>query len=381
MKGDALQTLLMVMGHKENRRLLEQELRSFRRCFKKPPEELIDFGREDPSLLILEGLENLEAPLDLIMADGPGLKRGAEEIARRKAAEKPRFLPVLLLTSRQDLGLASSQLWRTVDELVLMPVQRTELRARLAVLLRARILSLVMERKNEDFKAMVYLMAHDLAAPVRAIEGLSEAALEDFGDRLAGGPDEYLQRILRAAGSMRDLMDAVMDFARLEGQAFALAPVELKAVVEEVMERMQPEMEAATAQVTVQEGPWPRVLGVHPWLVSVLKNLLSNALKFVPAGRPPRVSLSWESSSLWCRVRVRDQGIGIPAKDQQRIFSAFHRLHGEEEYPGIGLGLTATKRMMELMRGHISVTSAPGDGSEFVLEFMRCEDVPSPSGG
>ncbi|MBC7358124.1 MAG: hypothetical protein H5U10_06275 [Desulfacinum sp.] len=383
MNADGFQTVLLLLGHRENRRLLVKELAAFRRCFEPGSWEFLLAGdSEELPLVFLEGVENLAAPVDLIVADGPGLAEARQAVLDRKAAEQPRFLPVLLIASKADLGLASSQLWKVVDELLFAPVRRVELQARLAVLLRARSLSVHMERRNQDLKAFVYMMAHDLRAPARAVEGLAEALVEDFGRDLAGGGLEYVNRMRDAASEMGRLMDAALDFVKLESREPILAVVDPEAVVRRVVERLQPQIEQSRARVSLQDGPWPKVLGVEEFLVSVLHNLVSNALKYVPPDVPPRVEIGWEETpSILARLYVRDRGIGIPADKRETIFSPFRRLHSREEYEGLGLGLTAAQRMVHLMHGRLSVQSEPGVGSTFFVELVRCDDAESPLGG
>ncbi|SHG22501.1 Histidine kinase-, DNA gyrase B-, and HSP90-like ATPase [Desulfacinum infernum DSM 9756] len=382
MNPDGFQTVLLLLGHRENRRLLVKELAAFRRCFEPGSWEFLLAGdSEEPPLVLLEGVQNLAAPVDLIVADGPGLAEARQAVLDRKAAEQPRLLPVLLIASKADLGLASSQLWKVVDELLFAPVRRLELQARLAVLLRARSLSVHMERRNQDLKAFVYMMAHDLRAPARAVEGLAEALVEDFGTNLGGGL-EYVTRMRDAASEMGRLMDAALDFVKLESRAPILAPVDPEAAARRVLRRLRPQIDQSQARVSLQEGPWPKVLGVEEFLVSVLHNLVGNALKYVPPNVPPRVEIGWEETpSILTRLYVRDRGIGIPAEKREAIFSPFRRLHSREEYEGLGLGLTAAQRMVHLMHGRLSVQSEPGVGSTFFVELVRCDDAEIPVGG
>lgn len=381
MSEEAVQTVLLLVRHKENRRLLLEHLQTLRPCHVGGFPAKVFCPGDEPALVVLEGEEHLAAPLDLVIADGLGLSPVRRDLVVRKAREAPLFLPVLLVTQDRELGLASSELWKAVDELVVLPIRRMELSARITVLLRARALSVHLDRRNQDLKAFVYLMAHDLRAPARGVEGLGEALLEDYGHALPEDGREMVRRMVGAARDMGQLMDVVLDFAKLEPEAPILTAVSLEEVIQDTLERIGPELKRSGGRVQVSPPPWPAVLGSSQLLVTVFQNLLLNALKYVSPGQAPRVALAWETSSALCRVSVQDNGIGIPEEKLEFIFSPFRRLHSTEEYPGIGLGLTAARRMVELMHGRLWAESRLGEGSIFYVELMRCPDVQSSRGG
>jgi signal transduction histidine kinase len=107
------------------------------------------------------------------------------------------------------------------------------------------------------------------------------------------------------------------------------------------------------------------VVSGHPAVChAVLANLISNALKFVPPGVPPRVTVFAEAEQGWERVCVMDNGIGISARDREKIFGVFQRLHSNEEYPGTGIGLAIVARGVERMGGHFGLESGVGQVPE-----------------
>jgi signal transduction histidine kinase len=104
-------------------------------------------------------------------------------------------------------------------------------------------------------------------------------------------------------------------------------------------------------------------------LKQVFYNLISNALKFVPPEIAPRVLISSESGAERVRILVRDNGIGIAAQHQHRIFGVFERLHPKENFPGTGIGLAIVRKGVERLDGSCGVTSSPGEGSQFWVEL------------
>jgi signal transduction histidine kinase len=139
-------------------------------------------------------------------------------------------------------------------------------------------------------------------------------------------------------------------------------------VVGSCLRHLQTEIPARQDQISVRGDHV--LLHADPRLLKLaLTNLLANALTFVAPGVPPHVTLKAGVTGGVCRIEVADNGIGITPEDQTRLFSPFVRLHGVEEYPGIGLGLATVHKAIELMGGRVGVTSMPGAGSTFWIEL------------
>ena len=112
------------------------------------------------------------------------------------------------------------------------------------------------------------------------------------------------------------------------------------------------------------------MIQADPTLLKIaLTNLISNAIKFVPDGVQPEITVSASVKQDLCRIEVHDNGIGISKEDQQRIFLPFVRIYSEREFPGIGLGLPSVRKAVELMGGRVGVDSKPGRGSRFWIEL------------
>jgi signal transduction histidine kinase len=147
----------------------------------------------------------------------------------------------------------------------------------------------------------------------------------------------------------------------------------LHSVIASCLRQLQAEIQARDTRVTVRGDEV--VLYADPTLLKyALTNLLANALIFVAPGVSPEVTVAAAMARGVCRIEVTDNGIGIRPEDQVRLFTPFVRLHGVEEYPGIGLGLATVRKAIELMGGHVGVTSVPGAGSTFWIEFSTMEE-------
>jgi len=254
-----------------------------------------------------------------------------------------------------------------------------------------------LEAANEELEAFSYSVSHDLREPLRAIQGFTQALLEDCGDQLNALGQSYAQRIVAAAYRLETLIQDLLTYSRLSRTDMQRLPVNLTAVMAEVLLQLEEELRDRQVQVTVEE-PLPSVVGDYTTLVQVAINILRNAVKFVAAGVQPQVRVWAEeittageageensiqnpkskiqnpyrpSSSKWVRLWVEDNGIGIEPKYQAQIFRVFERLHGVETYPGTGIGLAIVHKGMERMGGRAGVESQVGQGSRFWIELPQ----------
>jgi signal transduction histidine kinase len=144
------------------------------------------------------------------------------------------------------------------------------------------------------------------------------------------------------------------------------------AAVTEAMRELAPETTGRNAQVTVEE-PLPAVSAHRITLVQIIKNLLTNALKFAKPLVQLRVRIWAEDRGDRARLWVEDNGIGIAPEHRERIFRVFERLHGEESYPGTGIGLAIVQKGVERMGGRCGVASEPDRGSRFWIELPKAQ--------
>lgn len=325
-------------------------------------------------VVLPQGVRTLNRAFDLCLVDGPTLDRIWKQVEARKAVEQPVFLPFVLITSRRDVDLVTRHLWQATDELILVPIEKIELQARVEVLLRARRLSLELKQRNEDLESFFHAMTHDLRAPLRAIAGFSQALAEDEAASLSGKGHHYLATIQVATQHMQEMIDALIDFARLGHEGTQLQEVDLELLIGSCLRILQQETQRRSAKVLLtSELP---VVQTNPILLRMaLLNLLSNALKFVAPGVRPQVMISAQTLSGVCRIEIRDNGIGIASESHSRLFSPFSQLHSIEEYPGVGLGLATVRKAVEMMGGRVGFTSSPGEGSTFWIELDTASEV------
>lgn len=226
-----------------------------------------------------------------------------------------------------------------------------------------------LEERNEELEAFGYSISHDLRAPLRTMQGFSEALLEDFGDKLDPTGRDFAERIVAGSRRMDELIRDLLAYSRISRGDLLLVPVPLGPLAERAVAELGSPLQTRGATVRVAEA-LPVVLGHAGTLSQVFTNLLGNALKFVPADRSPLLQITTEPRNGMERIWVEDNGIGIAPEHQERIFRVFERLHSTEEYPGTGIGLAIVRKAVERMGGRVGVESSVGRGSRFWVELQ-----------
>jgi PAS domain S-box-containing protein len=219
-----------------------------------------------------------------------------------------------------------------------------------------------------DSDEMAYTVSHDLRQPLNQVIQLLQLLEQEAGGRLGDDGGALLDHARQSAQRLDGMVEAVLRCARIESAGSAFATVDLDAVLARVLERLEPERAAAGAEITHET--LGEVQGDEFQLEQLLQNLLDNALKFRGSATPHvHVDAVGEGEAL--HLRVRDNGIGIAAKDRERIFLMFQRLHGEREVPGTGIGLAVCRRVAARHGGRIWVESEPGEGSTFHVTLAK----------
>jgi len=217
--------------------------------------------------------------------------------------------------------------------------------------------ALTLEDTNQELDAYNHTIAHDLKSPLAVISGyaylLGDETLSDDGRKM-------LDTIPKVADNMIEMIDELLQLAKLRDAQATVTSVNMNAVLENAIERFENQRQHITV-----EGSLPPALGHAPWLVEVFANLISNALKYTPDDRIPNIRIRGRMLGEFVRYEVQDNGVGIGAEDQQRVFEMFTRLANTDKQKGLGIGLSIVKRVMKRLDGQVGVDSRLGDGSTF----------------
>jgi signal transduction histidine kinase len=227
-----------------------------------------------------------------------------------------------------------------------------------------------LKRSNAELDQFASVTSHDLQAPLTTISMYAELIERRHASDLNGGM-ALVDGIRNATQEARTLIRDLLEYSRAGRGELALEVVPVEEMVNRALEVLAGPIEAAGARVTVSELPSVRV--DRAGVCRVLQNLIGNAVKFTVPGRPSEVAIGASREGTMWRIWVRDNGIGMKAEDAERIFQPFKRLHGEEAYPGTGIGLAICERIVTQHGGRIWVTSTLGEGSTFLFTLPAVE--------
>lgn len=219
--------------------------------------------------------------------------------------------------------------------------------------------TLELERSNRELEEFANIASHDLSAPLRVIAGYLELFDHRHGDSVDEQGKLLLESAFRGTERMQRLIDDLLLYARASQDPLQLADVDTAALVRDVVEDFSTEIAEQGAEVEV--GPLPHIHSVYAPLSQVLHNLVGNSLKFAN-GNPPQIQISACKLDHDWRFSVRDNGIGVEPRHVETAFRMFQRLHGAK-YPGTGMGLALSKRVVERLGGEIWHEPAPTSGS------------------
>jgi signal transduction histidine kinase len=223
--------------------------------------------------------------------------------------------------------------------------------------------ALATEAANKELEAFSYSVSHDLRAPLRGIDGFSQALLEDYADSLPAKGQDYLRRIRAGAQRMAELIDDMLRLSRVTRAEFRRGRVDLSAIATAVVTELERAHKDRAIDARVQPG---MIASADPQLIRItLENLLGNAWKFTAKTEKPVIEVGSRDDKGEQVYFVRDNGAGFDMKYASKLFGAFQRLHTDKEFPGTGIGLATVQRIVHRHGGRIWVDAEVGRGAHF----------------
>ena len=227
-----------------------------------------------------------------------------------------------------------------------------------------------LEISNQELEQFAYVASHDLQEPLRMVGSFTQLLEKRYKNKLDDDADEYIGFIVEGSHRMKDLIDDLLVFSRLNTDKKEFKLTDLNQLLENVLFNFKSVIEDNKIQIIVDSLP---IIKCDESQVNQLfQNLISNAIKFRDE-KTPEIHISCQNSDNHWLFGVSDNGIGIDAEHQDKIFDVFRRLHNRDEYEGTGIGLAICKRIVERHEGQIWVESEQGQGSTFYFTLPQRE--------
>ncbi|WP_306056345.1 MEDS domain-containing protein [Natronococcus wangiae] len=219
-----------------------------------------------------------------------------------------------------------------------------------------------LEESNKRLEQFAYAASHDLQEPLRMVSSYNELIEARYGNELDEDAREYLEFAINGADRMREMIDALLEYSRIDTDGGEFEPTDCNAVLESVCDDLRFQIGDEDAEIAIDS--LPTVYADESQLTQVFQNLLSNAIKY-SGDEPPRITVDVEQRNHEWVFAVSDNGIGIDPENTDQIFDVFQRLHSRDEHEGTGIGLALCQRIIERHNGRIWVESEPGEESIF----------------
>ncbi len=225
-----------------------------------------------------------------------------------------------------------------------------------------------LEKTNQELRSLVYILSHDLKAPLRGITTLANWISTDYADKLDDNGKEQINLLMRRANRMHNLIEGILQYSRIGRIEEEKVAVNLNELVTEVIDMIAP---PENITITI-ENELPTIECEQTRIMQVFQNLLSNAMKYMDKSQGQIKVGCVEENGFW-KFYVADNGPGIEEKYFEKIFQLFQTLAPRDEFESTGIGLTATKKIVELYNGKVWVESEPGQGSTFFFTLPKQE--------
>jgi len=323
-----------------------------------------DYHYEKSDLKLVQELARIAA----IAVDNSLLYQNAkDEIVMRKNAESE--IKKLNASLEEKVKKRTELLYKTNQ------ILEQEIRGKNRIEKELRLLNIKLEQSNRDLQDFAQIASHDLQEPLRKVQSFSDRLVIKYADELSPDARDYIQRMQHAAKRMQTLINDLLTFSRVTTKNQPFNSINLHTVINDVLIDLETTIEDTKAIIHVPQLP---ALEADPLQMRQLfQNIISNAIKFHRPEVSPIISIAAEIIKKrdeayghlrdYCKITIKDNGIGFDEKYAEQIFTVFQRLHSQQQFAGTGVGLAVCRRIVERHQGVIQAKSTINSGSVFTI--------------
>ncbi|MDH5599597.1 MAG: PAS domain S-box protein, partial [Cyclobacteriaceae bacterium] len=224
------------------------------------------------------------------------------------------------------------------------------------------------EKQNQELEQFAFIASHDLQEPLRTITSFLSIIKEEYGSDFDEDLTTYLGFINKSALRMSTLIRDLFDLSQI-GKKKEFKKINLNSILKDIKKDLAQEIKEAGVEIKSQS--LPKVMGIEKDIRLLIKNLVSNSVKYSGKKEKAEIKISYEEEDTHWKFKIEDNGIGINPRFFEKIFVIFQRLHTKDEYPGTGIGLAQCKKVVEDHGGKIWVDSIVGIGSSFFFTLKK----------
>ena len=226
-----------------------------------------------------------------------------------------------------------------------------------------------LEAANKELESFSYSVSHDLRQPLRSMDGFSKILRDRYRDQLDERGKNYLDRIRAGAQRMGQLIDGLLELSQVKQAKLQREEVDLAGLARDIGQDLQATDTARRVQLVI--GEHLLASADRRMMINLLQNLISNAWKFTSREPRARITIDKLQRDAGEIFFVRDNGAGFDEQHAEKLFHVFQRLHGQHEFPGLGIGLATAQRIIQYHGGRIWAESKPGEGATFYFTLPR----------
>lgn len=216
----------------------------------------------------------------------------------------------------------------------------------------------------KEFAEFAYIVSHDLNTPLRHIREFSKLLIEKLGDNLDEEEQSYLDFIESSVHKSQEIINGLLSFSRLNTMIEPFSETDCHRILEATQLALRKKINASKAKITIKDNFLPILQCDVEQISQLFYSLLDNALTYQQAGNTPEITIAAQETNNHWQFSIKDNGIGIQQNNLKKVFTIFKRLHSNEEFPGLGMGLTLAKKIIaDRHQGNIWLESEEGQGT------------------